>query len=171
MHPLLLPLMLAGPKAGVVETVSLSGTQGSPVFRSYLGLQPDTAVLVYTIAASDSVLNSIGKGNVEWAGYDEGDLATFTGISTATTWVNVKEFTGTYWVRFTLDSGDTCNAAATATFGVWHSLTVGNRFFGWQNDGIQPYGGVVKVEIADNTPQDSNIVATGYYQGNVLADL
>jgi hypothetical protein len=171
MHPLLLPLMLAGPKAGIVETVALSGTQGSPTLRTYIDEASGTVNLYFVVASQDSgAPANINKGNVEWTKYIEGNQAVYTGISTASTWVNVKDYAGTYWVKLTLDAGDACNGVSSATFGVWHALSGSNIFFGWQTSSVVAItDGTVKVEIADNTPQDSNIVATGYYQGRVRA--
>lgn len=170
MHPVLLPLMLVGAKAGVVTNVALSGTQGAPILRTYDGVAPGTGNITFVIAGVDFLQAGINRGNVESAGYKEGTQSSYTGINTATTWINTKDYTGDYWVRWNNDSGDTANWAGNSQVNTWIKITNpdSNVLFGWSHSGPIFREGVVKVEIADaQEPIGSNILATGYYSGQV----
>lgn len=83
----------------------------------------------------------------------------------ATTWYpDGSPPTGTYWIRFTVYSGDTPDSGDAMT--TWHTLASVDRTFGYNRSTTGTESGIIKVEIATDSG-GTNIVATGYYEGTV----
>lgn len=131
----------------IIETVSLSGTTGSPNTSLDFAISTNNAEVRWFFN-SDGTIDRIklqGSDVFEWGN-----------------WCNqVPE--GDYWMRFTHNADDTANVGQSS--GSWLSM-VSNIGQGWQEtqDGFASYSGSSKMEIstdASGTP----IVATGYYGG------
>lgn len=148
--------------ASPAETVSLQGTVGVPIIRQILGFSEssETYHLNFCFCSVTSAPNSLTRGYAEWAGYKEGNLASYTQIHA---WVIPTDYQeGPYWIRATFVAD---NAPDTGTLDVWISMA-SNVFWGWSHNGPTARTGTIKVEIATDSG-GSNIVATGYYRGRV----
>lgn len=160
------------------ETVSLSGTLGSP--RSALGVSfaPDAAVAIWLFAGLDSAPTSIVQGQAQKYEGDLLDPFNFVSDNPSTDWVQPNDFqNGPYYIRATFQTagGDEAPSwPSSAALDTWHIMTNGfvNLSWGWQSTitGGSLSQGTIKVEIATDSG-GTNIVATGYYRGVAATDL
>lgn len=96
---------------------------------------------------------------------DEHEFGSITQFQSSTQWVIPNAYAGDFWIRFSNYSGSNPNSGYTG--GTWLALTT-NRQIIWTTS-ITIRVGVQKVEIATDSG-GSNIVATGYYGGDVEVD-
>jgi len=141
------------------EVVNLQGTIGTPIAREALGVSQTTNA---TLGIFGVTSGTITKGDVEWAGYPEGQQASYTKLHD---WVAPGDFEGVYYVRATLVAGANPDIGIMNSWLTLHNGTsYGNAFWTWQK--APPFGsrtGTVKLEISTES-DGSNIIATGYYK-------
>jgi hypothetical protein len=130
------------------DVVTLSGTSGSPNYAT------DTA----SVALAGWRFNSDGT-------VDKMEGGSAFQFNSTTEWVIPNVYgNGPYWIRYTEDSGATANWISNSAKNTWLALT-SDRIWQWtSNIGIRTGAG--KVEIAKDSG-GSNIVATGYYGGDI----
>lgn len=168
MFPYLLAAIAARPKQLPEETVSLFGTAVAPRTVISTAFGGADAKCSWVVAGTFSIPNGILRGYVGKAQWINNDQAVYTSVDSPEAWVEPKDYqNGPYYVRGTLESGDTPNLPGSDQLGVWLKLenNVDNRFWGWQETGT--FGttqGTVKIEIADDAV-GTTILATGYYKG------
>jgi hypothetical protein len=132
------------------ETITLSGTAGTPNNDNAVVIDPGTATAGWRFETDGEVFRVTGpqfQAGIEWT-----DLQPTPGKD--------------YWIRATANSGSVPNAGSDS-LGVWHKVAgsgSGNRTWQWQRTTVGIYQGSVKVEIATDSG-GTDIVATGYYGG------
>lgn len=131
------------PASGVIETVTLSGTTGTPNTTLTVKLSPTDATAGWDFNSDGTVDNEATAGISQFNGGVE--------------WIDLSP-TGSYWIRATLNAG---NAPDSGTLGTWLALTI-SRSWRWTITGTGTTSGSVKIEIATDSG-GSTIVATGYY--------
>lgn len=135
------------------ETISLSGTSGSPNY--YLGeTSAPSSVSAGIKTKSDGTI---------WGSLNSADDVQF---NAGTEWCNVAPASpGSYYIRCTVNSG-TLDALASDNTGTWEPM---NNTYNWcctaTNTDRGPKFVTLKLEIS-TTSNDSNIVATGYYRAS-----
>lgn len=162
----LIHLMTLGAGVPVRETVYLNGSSGSPVSQIFSG-SSDSSNIVWGFCFQPSIPNNITDQDCLWAGYDTGDLAVYTYQHAL---IRPIPFAGTYWIRASLHADTSPNWVSSNAMDTWISLGASNVLWGWNSTTFDVVTGTIKVEIADGTPQDSNIIETGYYKGSVNAE-
>jgi hypothetical protein len=136
--------------------VTLSGTSGSPNVCENTESSPDDCTAGWRFNSDGTVDKATSVLGIYPGSYDQ--------FASGVQWISDTPLI-TYYIRFTLDSGDSLTSGTT---GSWLALT-SNREFYWRESGIGQTAGTVKVEI-DTVGDGSNIVATGYYRGEANVD-
>lgn len=137
------------------ETVSLSGTSGSPNLSQDKENTPTNALAGWRFNTD---------GNVERVVSDV--WQTFRG---STEWINYGPV-GDYWLQATLNAGDAPNfsSAALNTWHVIHGTGQGQRTFQWLEDSdpgsFASTDGTLLIEIS-NDSSGTPVLASGYYRG------
>jgi hypothetical protein len=145
------PFALLGFASGL-GPVDLAGTVGVPRQAYDSSIDPNLATVDWDFRTDGGVYKVEGFS----APLETQDNA-------STTWYpNGTPPTGRFWIRFTVDSGDTPDTGDSMS--TWHTLASTDRTFGYNRSGTGQDRGVIKVEIATDSG-GSSIVATGYYEG------
>lgn len=137
---------------GGTETVSLSGTSGSPTDTTELPVSDSNYCrcgLLFTTGGA--IRQTSGTGG--------------SGDSSFENWCNVTP-TQTYYIRGTAVSTTTYNPDDSAPLNTWLALSSQRNFFVFDTRPSLNYADedfVIKIEIADDSG-GSNIIATGYYK-------
>ena len=134
---------------GGATTVTLSGTSGSPNIDSDTFNGPyGAATAGWTFTTTGTVVGvTTGQfqDGIEWTSEQDSPVLD-------------------YWLRATVDSGDT----PSGTIGSWSKVAGSgstNQTYNWTRSGtVGTTAGTVKIEIATDSG-GSNIVGTGYYRG------
>lgn len=142
---------------GTVDTVTLSGTLGSPNTYYTFSQYPGGSAKVYLRANTNGKLE-VAESNVL------GTLGSYNQIGAE--WISpLSTYAGSYWIRATKISGDNLSSG---TLGSWLALTSSQE---WQLTAYksQALGGIdfkeiiLKLEVSTNSGGTA-IVATGYYK-------
>ena len=164
--------------AAGVSVPSLSGTSESPntiySIDNTDGVIAGYAVCSWIFGAADAVSGGgyfTEQGSITRFDSDFGAGA-YSYYQQDTTWLSDKEYTGIYWIRATLDSGDAPDVGQALN--TWHSLAPGTTpapDWQWQAEGkfSAQSAGTLMIEIArdDGTGLAPGItIATGYYAGS-----
>ena len=87
-------------------------------------------------------------------------------------WINTSSYTGSYWVRASIqsqsDPASQSFATSPSALNTWLATTSSRSFLFTDNRSAASYAGasvVLKIEIASDSG-GSNILATGYYRTN-----
>jgi len=138
--------------SAVTETVTLSGTSGSPNIDTTTRVDPNTSTTGWKFKTD---------GTVYKTGVLANDANYTVQFNSGTEWNDGQTSpTGSYWIRFTNFSGSN---GTGSTYSSWLALT-SDRTIQWQQVGVGTTQGVTKVEIATDSG-GSTIVGTGYYSG------
>ena len=155
------------------EGVNLSGTEGSPIARSHISVDPDDALVGWSVIV-ESGSNARIKGHIMSIAYDFADAGStdFVSSNPDTDWIIPHDFLVTYYIRATLVAG---TAPISGALDIWQSLIpdfsfpFGNRSWTWAAVVVGSRTGTIKLEIATDGA-GANIVATGYYKATVTVD-
>ena len=134
------------------DEVSLSGTTSVPNFAFDFELDPATAQAWWTFNTDGTV--------------DKHDSDTTTQFAAATQWIIPNNPSATYYIRATNNSGS--NPTSGPALSTWHALT-SVRTWTWSRSTNGNTTGSLKIEIATDAA-GTDIVATGYYGGNVTRE-
>lgn len=132
------------------DPISLSGTSGTP-----------------NAQATD--LAGGRTANASWEFRNDGTVwysinGVFTQYADAIEWNgNQDSPTAEYWIRFTVDSGD---SPSSGTIGSWLKVSGSGsvtRNFVYEQAAVGTLAGTIQVDISD-VSDGSNIIETGYYR-------
>lgn len=138
------------------NTITLSGTSGSPNVASATAISPDNCFAEWILQTDGTIDKNTTTGSSQFQ----------TGIE----WDSDQPTpAATYYVRATADTGDAPTSGSGT--GTWLALTT-QRTWRWTEvrNGFFSKIGAVKLEI-DTVGDGSNIVATGYYRGSASVEL
>lgn len=139
------------------NVITLYGTTGTPIQANDFDIDPASLSAGWEFRSDGNMRREQSGG---YAAYDPTPLDA---------WASRNPITGIgnrYWIRATNNSGtdpDTGPALST-----WHALST-TREWTWTRSSIGTTSGSIKVEIASDSG-GTNIVATGYYGGQVTID-
>ena len=156
MLPLLTIAAMSGPPG---ERITLSGANGSPNEFFDSSLDPFIARVEWEFRTNGQL----------WAERSQAaDIQYLSGIQ----WCNQTPV-GDYWIKATqsglIAPGQAPNIGDTLD--TWHRLDGFFRSWGWQvQGGFEFREGYVRVDIATDAA-GTNIIATGYYGGNVDSEI
>lgn len=150
--------VLLGTAGGAgTDTITLSGTSGSPNARTASELSIDDAYMEWSFETDGTVdINRSDTGNSQFQAGVEWNASQPTP-------------TATYYIKATLDSGTIPTSGSTMT--TWLALS-SRRWWRWTEtrNGFYTTTGTLKIEIATDSG-GTNIVATGYYRGTAAVEL
>jgi len=133
----------------ITEVVTLSGTLVSPNYTYDADIPPGTVTATWYFR-SDGTVDKLDFGG------------TFQ-FQSATQWVIPNTYTRSYWFRGTASTGSAPNGSSNS-LNTWHPSTSDVIWTWTASFGTRV--GSIKVEIATDAA-GTNIVATGYYGGDV----
>lgn len=155
----------ANPNYGVivanVEKVTLSGTNGSANTFSDFAISPGTARAEWEFRAHLTDQSGLWR---------EKNTGSDTQFRAGVEWVNVSDPKKDYWIKATqtgvTGAGDAPNVGDSLD--TWLRLDGFFRSWGWEvsGPGFEFRYGAVRIDIATDSG-GTEIVATGYYGGNV----
>lgn len=140
----MLPWLLSAATQAGPEIITLSGSSGTP--NSATCVQPSGTARAGWRFQTDGSL-------------DRNNCAVYSTFGNE--WSN-KNPPGTYYIRGQLDSGS--NPTSGPTLGNWHVLTT-EREWEWTQSSTGSNTGTLQIDIATDSG-GTNIVATGYYEGD-----
>ena len=139
---------------GGSDVISLSGTTGSPNYYEDVG-----GGFPYVAFNVKDINDPTYPGEL-WVIRILG-----SDVRIGSEWCASPPTGSTYWVRGTAISGTSPTGSALNTWLDLADTTININFI-WQQLTVGSKGGVIKLEIADDSA-GSNILATGYYEGFV----
>lgn len=161
---------IAVTSAGVIaDVVELHGTSGTPIEATHTAIDPSDAIVSWLVAGLTAGGSSIEKGEIQKDTRDVGDAASYVSVDTGTDWIIPHNFSGTYYVRATLDAD---SAPTTGTLGTWLAVVAdtNNVFWSWSQTTIGNITGTIKLEIS-NDISGVPLLATGFYKGTAIVDV
>jgi hypothetical protein len=136
--------------AGSSDTITLSGTSGSPNVATDIEFSPTDALASWSFL-SDGTVDKVTGGQFQ----------------AGTEWNDAQPTpSATYYIRAQLDADDAPDTGPT--LGSWHALST-TRTWEWietrnTNGPTRTSAGTLQIDIATDSG-GTNIVATGYYRG------
>lgn len=137
-----------------VETVTLSGTSGTPNTSTDNETVPTDALAGWrfmTDGTVDRIVSDI------WQQFQDG-----------TEWIDSQDNpVGSYWIKATLDSGDTPNGGGSSLMDTWLSFGTQHQWTWLENSdplNEATTAGTIQVDIS-NESDGTPILDTGFYRG------